>query len=173
MPARHSSFTDKAALCLSRLGVAGLSPYAPGTAGSALAALIAPFVFLPLPLWARLVLLALIFYIGSLAAGRAELLLGEKDPGQVVIDELMGLWIVLCPFAVAPWWLVGLAFVLFRLFDITKPWPVKASETWLPGGYGVMIDDAVAGLQALAVLWLAGLLGLVPLAGLWLGAVAQ
>ena len=86
----------------------------------------------------------------------------------MVIDELLGLWIVLCPFAVAPWWLVGLAFVLFRLFDITKPWPVKASETWLPGGYGVMIDDAVAGLQALAVLWLAGWLGLVPLAGLWL-----
>ena len=143
---------DRLCLFLCRLGIAGLAPRAPGTWGTALAAVMAPWCFVPLPFLWRAVVLVVVFFVGGLAASRAEQILGQKDPGQVVIDELLGLWIVLLPFPQASWKLIAAAFVLFRLFDITKPWPVRASENWLPGGFGVMIDDALAGLQALLVL---------------------
>lgn len=150
---------DKLVLGFCRLGFAGLSPVMPGTCGSALAAVLAPFLYLPLPFWGRVAVLLLIFIAGSLAATRAEELLGCKDPGEVVIDELLGVWLVLLPFENPSWGLITVAFVLFRIFDMSKPWPVRASETWLPGGYGVMIDDALAGVQALLILGLARLFG--------------
>jgi phosphatidylglycerophosphatase A len=70
----------------------------------------------------------------------------------VVIDELWGQWITLVflPSSAALWIIPG--FLLFRLFDIAKPWPVRASEQWLPRGYGVMIDDGVAACYALGVM---------------------
>ena len=91
------SFWNTCILAYCRLGIAGLSPKAPGTAGSALAALLAPLLFLPLPLWGRLLFLAVIVVTGGLAATRAEILLGRTDPGEVVIDELVGVWIALLP----------------------------------------------------------------------------
>jgi len=127
----------------------------PGTCGTLLAFLLAPLLFLPLPLHLRAVLLAVVFCAGALAAGRAEQILGKKDPGEIVIDELAGSWLTLLPFA-EPGWVLGLAaFVLFRFFDMVKPWPVRASEHWLPGGWGIMIDDIVAG--ALTLVCLLGL----------------
>jgi phosphatidylglycerophosphatase A len=78
----------------------------------------------------------------------------------VVIDELVGVWLVLLPFPHPSFFLVLAAFVLFRIFDIAKPWPVKASEDWLPAGYGVMIDDVVAGLWALLCLSVLAWMGL-------------
>ncbi len=80
-----------------------------------------------------------------MAATRGEQLLGRKDPGEIVIDELLGMWLVLLPFTRPGWGTIGLAFLLFRVFDMWKPWPVHASESWLPDGYGVMIDDVMAG----------------------------
>lgn len=150
-----------------RLGVAGLSPIMPGTCGTALACLLAPWCFLPLPPWARLGLLALLFVLGALAATRAEILLGRSDPGEVVIDELVGVWLVLLPFAYkaesVPWDLLLTAFLLFRFFDMVKPWPVRASEHWLPAGWGVMLDDVLAGCLALVCLTLlCWFLGIVP-----------
>lgn len=139
-------------LAFCRLGFAGLSPKAPGTVGSALACLIAPICFIPLNLPERCGLLIAIFCIGGLAATRAEQLLGQKDPGQVVIDELLGVWLVLLPLTTPVFWDYVFAFVLFRIFDIAKPWPVKSSENWLPAGWGIMIDDAVAGCWALLCL---------------------
>ena len=118
---------DKLILAFCRLGFAGLSPIMPGTCGSALAAVLAPFLFIPLPFVARIVVLVLVFWIGGMAATRGEQILGYK--------------------------------VLFRIFDMWKPWPVHASESWLPGGYGIMIDDVMAGLQALLVMWLLQLVG--------------
>ena len=128
-------------LAYCRLGIAGLSPRAPGTAGSALAACWRRAIFLPLPLWGRLLFLAVIVVTGGLAATRAEILLGRTDPGEVVIDELAGVWIALLPLGADQWSWPGLvwAFALFRLFDIWKPWPVHASETWLPAGWGIML----------------------------------
>jgi phosphatidylglycerophosphatase A len=143
---------DRLALFVCRLGVAGLSPRAPGTCGTALAAVIAPWCFLPLSYFWRGVVLLAIFFLGALAATRAERVLGVKDPGQVVIDELLGLWLVLWPFARPSWKMMLAAFVLVRLFDIAKFPPVRASENWLPDGYGVMLDDVLAGVQALLAL---------------------
>lgn len=145
-------FSDHAVLLFCRLGVAGLSPVAPGTCGSFLALLVAPVLFLPLPVAGRVALLVLLFWVGGHAATRAERILNVKDPGQVVIDELVGQWLTLLPFA-NPGWVTCLAgFVLFRLFDAAKPWPINASENWLPDGYGVMIDDVIAGIMAMICL---------------------
>lgn len=119
--------------------------------GSLFAILLAPFIFIPLSLWCKLAILAAVFVAGGLAATRAEKLLGRKDPGSVVIDELLGQWIVFVPFYTLLWWELLLGFALFRLFDIAKPWPVKASEDWMPGGFGIMLDDFFAGVYALIV----------------------
>ena len=150
---RPTGITDRLALNLATLGPAGRMPKAPGTWGSLVAALLAPIVFLPLPLWARIIVLAALFPLGSWAAGRAEHIVGRKDPGHVVVDELWGQWIAVLPLAAGQaFWIIP-AFLFFRLFDIAKPWPVRASERWLRGGRGVMIDDGFAGLYAmLAVL---------------------
>ena len=82
---------DKLTLAFCRLGFAGLSPIMPGTCGSALAAVLAPFLFIPLPFVARIVVLVLVFWIGGMAATRGEQILGYKDPGEIVIDELLGM----------------------------------------------------------------------------------
>jgi phosphatidylglycerophosphatase A len=96
-----------------------------------------------------------LFFIATVAAGtwaaeRAEQLLGGKDPGAIVIDEVAGmtLSVLLLPLT-APVLLAG--FVLFRIFDIVKPFPARDSQR-LTGGLGVMIDDLIAGVYALAVL---------------------
>ncbi|WP_243546112.1 phosphatidylglycerophosphatase A family protein [Pseudodesulfovibrio tunisiensis] len=148
------SFSDKAAVFLATLGPIGHLPKAPGTWGSLAAILLAPACFLPAPFWMRIAILILIFGVGTWAASRAETVLDQKDPGCVIIDELLGQWIALLPFQVVSWWVLVLAFVLFRVFDILKPWPVRQAETAFPGGFGVMIDDAVAGGYALLILWL-------------------
>lgn len=152
---------DACILAFCRLGIAGLAPRAPGTFGTALACLLAPVCFLPLGFGWRLFLLLLLFVAGGLASTRAEKLLGRKDPGEVVIDELVGVWLVLLPFAHPGFWLILSAFVCFRIFDIAKPWPVRSAENWLPDGFGVMIDDVVAGLWALlcvALLYAGGII---------------
>lgn len=147
---------DTVILHFCRLGPAGLSPAAPGTAGSFLATLLAPFVFLPLSLPWRLVVLLALFILGGFAASRAEILLNRQDPGCVVIDELVGQWVaMLClgGFSPASGWkdivFLLVPFLCFRFFDILKPWPVHASESWLPSGWGIMIDDVLAGVWAL------------------------
>jgi phosphatidylglycerophosphatase A len=143
---------DAVALALARLGPLGLSPVMPGTVGSAAAALLAPWLFLPLPLWGRVLVLGAIFLLGAVAAGRAERILNQKDPGQINIDELLGQWVTFLPLTRAEPGTILAGFALFRLFDIVKPWPIRRSEGWLPGGYGVMIDDLLAGLFAAALL---------------------
>lgn len=143
---------DAVALHIARLWLAGRCPRCPGTCGAAVATVLAPFLFLPLSLPMRCLVLAGIFVVGAWAAGRTEHIIGRKDPGEVVVDELLGQWVTMLPFATLSVWQLALAFVLFRGFDILKPWPVRAAEDWLPGGYGVMIDDAVAGVEAMLVL---------------------
>ncbi|MHC1700667.1 MAG: phosphatidylglycerophosphatase A [Humidesulfovibrio sp.] len=159
-----SGLLDRAALALATLGPVGRMPLAPGTWGSAVALVLAPWVFSPLPLAWRLGVLALILVAGTWAAGRAGRLLGREDPGCIVVDELLGQWTAFAPFHLStglggwafswtgamPWELLAL-FGLFRLFDIIKPWPIRAVEKSVPGGLGVMLDDLVAGLFAAAL----------------------
>ena len=129
---------------------AGYSPFAPGTAGSALALLIlwlAPFSRLGL-----VVFFVVVTLVGTWAAHIAEAAIGTKDPGAIVIDEVAGMTLSLLvlplPFTV-PVLLVG--FVLFRIFDVVKPFPAGRAQA-LGGGVGVMIDDLIAGLYVLLVL---------------------
>lgn len=138
-------------LAYARVGIAGLSPRAPGTCGSLAALVLAPFIFLPLPLWGRAALLLFVLLTGSVAAGRAEVLLGRKDPPEVVIDEVLGQWVTLFPFLGIGLWELAVAFALFRFFDILKPWPIRRLER-LGGGFGIMVDDAAAGLYAMICL---------------------
>ena len=93
------SLADECILAFCRLGIAGQAPKAPGTWGTALACLLAPFIFLPFGIVVRAVILVFLFFAGSWAAGRAEKILGQKDPREVVIDELVGVWLTLLPFA--------------------------------------------------------------------------
>lgn len=139
----------------------GRIPYAPGTAGS-LAALLA---FLPLrhyPWTVHLTILTLLFAVGTYAAHRAAQLLAAHDPSVVVIDEIVGCLVAL--FQVAPLFTpLLLAFALYRLFDIWKPFPVGWVER-LPGGWGIMLDDLVAAIYAnlsvrLLLWWLPGIIG--------------
>jgi phosphatidylglycerophosphatase A len=101
----------------------------------------------------ELVAVFAIALVGTWAASRTEKLSGKKDPGKVVIDEVAGQFIALMPvpFVIgAAWWTAILAFVLFRFFDIVKPYPARRLES-LEAGLGIMADDIVAGVYAAIV----------------------
>jgi phosphatidylglycerophosphatase A len=100
-------------------------------------------------------LAAILLLPAVLAAERTATLLGRKDPGVVVVDEVLGQWITLAGALTLNWqsWLA--AFVLFRLFDIWKPPPVRQLEA-LPGGVGILADDLMAGVYGSLVLFFAG-----------------
>ncbi len=132
----------------------GYSPKGPGTAGS-LGALAVAWPLRHQPPW-FFALLALLFLAPAIwSAGSTALQVGKKDPQIVVIDEVIGQWIALAgALAYSPAsWIV--AFLLFRTFDIWKPWPVRQLER-LPSGTGIVMDDVMAGLYAALVLYLAG-----------------
>jgi phosphatidylglycerophosphatase A len=99
-------------------------------------------------------LLVAITVLGTWAAGEAERALGRgKDPGAIVIDEVAGMMVAVLTVPPTPL-IVLVAFLLFRVFDVTKPFPANASQR-LRGGSGVMVDDLIAGLYALALVALA------------------
>jgi len=127
----------------------GFCPKAPGTAASAVA-VVAYWLavhFLPWP-WYILFLLGL-FFLGRAASSAYAAELGEEDPRRVVIDEALGQFLAL--FLVPVRWLpMLLAFGFFRFFDIIKPYPIRRLEKF-PGGWGIMADDAAAGLVSAAL----------------------
>ncbi|MGB8959486.1 MAG: phosphatidylglycerophosphatase A [Candidatus Aminicenantales bacterium] len=131
----------------------GFVPLAPGTAASVIIALVYGLILhnLPWPLYASLVVL--VFLGGSAAAGRYAAELGRPDPSRIVVDEVCGQLIALA-FLPGGWLPVGIAFALFRFFDIIKPWPIRKLER-LPAGWGIMADDVAAGLAAAALARLA------------------
>jgi len=136
----------------------GLSPKAPGTCGTLLG--VPLFWLAGDELWpVQAALWAFVFGLGWWAAERAERELGVHDSPQVVIDEVAGYLttVFLAPNRPATW---ILGFVLFRFFDILKPWPVSWADRRLAGGFGVMADDILAGLYAWLVLRL--VMGLAP-----------
>jgi phosphatidylglycerophosphatase A len=130
---------------------AGFLPWAPGTWGS-LAAL--PFGWAIQYYGGRGWLLGAstaVFLIGWTAAARVTRGGGDRDPGWIVIDEVVGQWLSLLalPLDLAGY---AAAFLLFRTFDIWKPWPIRQVERSCGGGFGVMIDDVLAAIYALIVL---------------------
>lgn len=151
-------------LGVTSLGV-GLLPGPRGTYGSALTfAAVLLWLWLggaALEGWTYLIvviLLAAVAVASSQAAGRLKVFGESSDPGQIVIDEAVGMLIALWgQGAPLSWWQAGLAFAAFRFFDIVKPWPVNAAQG-LPGGWGVVADDVLAGLYALGLVWIARIL---------------
>jgi phosphatidylglycerophosphatase A len=159
LPVKNSrSPADYVALAIATVGV-GFIPLAPGTWGS----LVGVGLYL-LIRWllldqgelafvsAQLVSIAVITFSGIWAASQTERITGRKDPGKVVVDEVAGQMISLLPVALVPFWSswklwVIVSFILFRLFDIVKPYPARRMER-LHGGMGIMCDDLVAGVYA-------------------------
>ena len=127
----------------------GLAPRAPGTAGSALGLILFIPAVMLLPVLTQLVLIVIALAIGIYISTRVAADLGVKDPSGIVWDEFVGMWIALL-WLPAGWIWYVVAFALFRLFDIAKPWPVNLVDEKLGGGSGIMLDDVVAGLYALA-----------------------
>jgi phosphatidylglycerophosphatase A len=131
----------------------GLPRFAPGTWGTVFAWL--SFIVLDRWLddtgWAALV--AATFVVGAVAAQRTGARLGIIDSGHIVIDEIVAFWIVLWLLpARASGWVAVLAFVLFRMFDIAKPAPIKRLDARIKNGFGVMLDDAVAAFYTLLLI---------------------
>lgn len=131
----------------------GLSPVAPGTAGTVAAVpLYLLLAMLPLPAYLLAVLLAGV--AGIWICGRASRELGVHDHPGIVWDEFVGFWIAAIALPPDPVW-IGVAFVLFRIYDIFKPWPISWLDREVEGGTGIMVDDVAAGLLALATVQLA------------------
>lgn len=128
---------------IATLGFIGYMPIAPGTFGSAVAALF--FILFKPSISFNIIFLLLIIPLGVIASKEAEIMLGEKDSGHIVIDEVGGyaLSVLLLPDNLTTY---IVAFFLFRFFDILKPPPIRYLEKNLLGGTGIMLDDLIAGI---------------------------
>ena len=141
----------------------GLLPKAPGTWGSLAAIPFAYIISVYTCPYALIFGTVALFLIGIWASDKAEKSVQSKDPGFIVVDEVVGQWIALLPlpflysflnpdsfhlyFAV----IAAVAFIAFRIFDIWKPWPVNYADKNVHGGYGIMLDDVIAGIYALII----------------------
>jgi len=138
----------------------GLSPVAPGTVGSLLGVLLA-WLTLPLTLPWQLGLGAGLVAGGVYICGESARRIGVHDHSGIVWDEIAAMYLVLFWLPFDPvWWLAG--FLLFRLFDIWKPWPISDLDHRMTGGAGIMLDDLVAGLYAACLLALGQLTQIPP-----------
>ena len=135
---------------------AGLSPVAPGTAGTLVGVLICLLCY-PMPWAIRLLFVIAISVFSIYVAGQAETLYGKTDDQRIVIDEIAGLQVTMLPVAITGLHLC-LAFVLFRIFDIWKPFPLDHFQKF-PGGWGVVADDLGAGVYAGLILFLLTMAG--------------
>jgi phosphatidylglycerophosphatase A len=150
---------------LRRLGVfvatcahVGYAPVAPGTFGSLLALGFYYLIRRQQSTAIELGTIAVVFAIGLWSATEAEHHFGGIDPGPVVIDEVVGMLITLALHPVNIWGAI-IGFFIFRVLDIVKPWPARRLEL-LPGGFGVVLDDAMAGVYGNLLVW--GLVSALP-----------
>lgn len=139
----------------------GYWPWGPGTAGSLAAVAIVALLHFYAG-YGRLVLLVLIavLLVPSIwASTQTARLLNRKDPGSVVIDEVLGQWLTLLGATALNWKTLVAGFILFRVFDIWKPWPVRNFEK-LPEGTGIVVDDLAAGVYGALILYIGSRFGL-------------
>jgi phosphatidylglycerophosphatase A len=152
---------NRVAVALATCLGCGYFPWGPGTIGSLVAIIIAVVLHFsagasrPALLIATLVLLAPAIW----ASTQTARLHGQKDPSVVVIDEVLGQWVTLLGATALRWKSFCAAFLLFRLFDIWKPWPVRSFEK-LPEGVGIVADDLAAGIYGALILYIVGKLRL-------------
>ena len=131
----------------------GLAPAAPGTFGS-LVGVIAVILVHPLPLMMELAVIAVAFVAGIWLCGESARRLGVHDHPGIVWDEITGMLITMA-FAPDGWAWLAAGFVLFRFFDILKPWPIRKLDHGMGGGLGIMLDDVLAGVYAGLLLFVA------------------
>ncbi len=130
----------------------GLVPKGPGTAGTVVA--VPVYLLLqPLSVTVYLALVAALFIVGIPICAHAARRMGVHDHPGIVWDEIVG-YLVTMTFAPQGWLWIAAGFVLFRLFDIAKPWPIRLLDRKVGGGFGIMVDDLLAGIFAAAVLQL-------------------
>jgi phosphatidylglycerophosphatase A len=144
------------AVWIATSGGVGYFPIWPGTIGAAVGlVVVAALQRLPMTETGISAIVGLtasaIFGLGVWAAGRAESLFGCRDPGPVVVDEVVGQMVTLLVCPAASWKVLLAGFALFRFFDVVKPFPAGRAEH-LPGGWGIMTDDVVAGIYSMASL---------------------
>jgi phosphatidylglycerophosphatase A len=137
---------------------AGLSPRAPGTAGTVVAVPVWLLLSL-LPLWPYAAAVTALILFGIWVCGASARLLGIHDHPGIVFDEIAGFCVAATPLLPVLGWVDGplwawllAAFVLFRIFDILKPWPIRWLDRHVHGGFGIVVDDLLAGVYAAAVL---------------------
>jgi phosphatidylglycerophosphatase A len=130
----------------------GLAPVAPGTAGT-LAAVPLYLLLRDLPLAGYLAVVALLFLVGLPVCAHAARRLGVHDHPAIVWDEIVGYLVTMIAAPPGLVWIVA-GFVLFRFFDILKPWPIRWCDRRVPGGFGIMLDDLLAGLFSACLLQL-------------------
>lgn len=140
------NFSERVAVALASFGYIGFAPVAPGTAGAAAALPLVLLLRWAGPTSIEILACFFLFVFGAWGARLTEQALGVEDPGPVVIDEVLGMLVSLL-WLPSAWPVVAAAFVAFRVFDIVKPWPAARLEH-VPGGWGVMADDVVAGAYA-------------------------
>jgi len=141
-------FRDPAYFVAAGFG-SGLAPKAPGTAGTVVGVILYVLLLASLPLWVYIAVVAGALLLGVAVSQRVTRQLGVEDHQGIVWDEVVGVWVTLAfMHPVSSWvWLVA-AFLLFRVFDILKPWPIRTLDQRVKGGLGVMLDDVLAGVYA-------------------------
>ena len=150
------TFKQKTIIFLATGGLIGFSPVAPGTFGS-LAALPVCLLISMMPVGSALIVVFALIMFGTWIAHAAEKIEAQKDPKQVVVDEICGMTIALFALPFTPFFIIG-GFALFRVFDILKPFPIRWVDKKVPGGLGIMLDDIIAGIFANGLLRLGMLL---------------
>ncbi|MCX4190370.1 phosphatidylglycerophosphatase A [Methylophaga sp. OBS3] len=148
-PSTREIIKKPAVLLACGLG-SGLIPKAPGTFGT-IAAIPLYLLMQPLSLLNYLILTFTFFVVGIWLSAEAIKVFKRDDPSEVVWDEVVGLLVTMIAAPAGLLWVL-LGFVLFRIFDIWKPWPVSLADIKLHGGLGIMLDDVIAGIYALIVL---------------------
>ncbi len=122
-------------------------PRAPGTAGS-LVALLPAWLLFALPLSGRIAVVAAVICVGIWVCGESARRLGRHDHQSIVLDEVAGILLTALAVPAPTWFWLALVFVLFRVFDIWKPWPIRDLDHSVAGGVGIMLDDLMAAVYA-------------------------
>ena len=143
----HEVFSNPSLLLATGFGI-GLLPIAPGTFGSVLGiVLFLAIAHLYLPIFWLGMIILILFFVSYFAVQSALKIIKRSDPGEIVIDEILGMMLVMMTIPPDPKW-IFLAFLLFRIFDILKPWPINQVDSKLKNALGVILDDVLAALYA-------------------------
>ncbi|WDN89017.1 phosphatidylglycerophosphatase A [Desulfosarcina sp. BuS5] len=144
------NFKERVVLFVASGCCAGYIPFAPGTMGS-IAALPLPFFLSGINLYYTVPLILIFIIFSVVIADHAEKIIKKKDPGLIVIDEIAGIIITFAGIPLNVWTVIA-GFLIFRLFDIFKPFPIRLIEKKIPGGAGIVLDDVAAGILSNIVL---------------------